>query len=329
MEDLICPPSDTGSSTEISNKGRMGDAYIKAKKLSPTEVDAIVHLQSELHIRFGEAAVKLGLLTEEDVREVLDIQFDYASFAANGGAARISSSLAIVHAPASEAAEAVRRLRSELLVRLGQESSASLAVLSPTRREGKSHIAASLAIAFAQLNIKTMLIDGNLRDPIQHRLFSLSNQSGLSTILAQRSSNSLDAIPEVIPNFWVLGSGPLPPNPLEILSAPRFRALLDHFAKQVAVFIVDTPSAMQFADAQMIARQTTCAMLVARENLTKLTDLKKSKNEMEDTGIEILGTVYNQPPKSADSEGHGWRASMLSPFSRTWGRLTRTPKGGA
>jgi len=307
----------------------MGDAYIKANKLSPSDVDAIVQLQNELNIRFGAAAVKLGLLTQEDVREVLDIQFDYASFAANGGAAKISSSLAIVHAPGSEAANAIKRLRSELLVRLGKETSAALAVLSPSRHEGKSYVAASLAIAFAQLNVKTMLIDANFRAPVQHELFSLSNQTGLSTILAKRSPNSLDSIPEVIPNFWVLGSGPLPPNPLEMLSAPKFKEFLDHFAQQVTVFIVDTPSAMQWADAQMIARQTGCALFVARENVTKLPDLKKSKSEMESIGIEVLGTVYNQPAKHSGQNGYWLQAPRPTGFSRFWSRLIRRKEGEA
>ena len=325
MEDLTHSQSEPMPShlTGITSTGRMGEAYIKANKLSLEDVDAIVQLQNELNIRFGEAAIRLGLLTEEDVREVLDVQFDYASFAANGGASRISSSLAIVHAPGSEAAEAIKRLRSELLVRLGKESSEAIAVLSPSRNEGKSYIAASLAIAFAQLNIKTMLIDANLREPVQHKLFGLTNQTGLSTILANRSSNLIDAVPEVIPNFWVMSSGPLPPNPLEILSAPKFRALLDHFATQVSVFIVDTPSAMQWADAQMIARQAGCALFVARENLTKLSHLRKAKVETEAAGIEVAGTVYNQPSRFRAPSDNPFQASKSNPFSRVWRRFIR------
>ena len=329
MQDLTRPHTDPAdqASTENPSQGRMGDAYIRANKLSPAEVDAIVRLQNELNIRFGEAAVRLKLLTEEDVREVLDQQFDYASFAANGGVSRISSSLAIVHAPGSEAAEAIKRLRSELLVRVGQDSSTALAVLSPSRHEGKSYIAASLAIAFAQLNIKTMLIDANLRSPVQHKLFGLSNQSGLSTILANRSSNLLDAIPEVIPNFWVMASGPLPPNPLEILSAPRFRTLLDHFAKNVTVFIIDTPSIMHWADAQVVAGQTGCGLFVARESVTKLSLLKKSKVEIEAAGIEVLGTIYNKPSKYPVYSNNRFPAISGNPISRIWNRLKPGSKG--
>lgn len=312
----------------VMRKGRMGDAYIKANKLTAEEVAEIVQLQNRLHIRFGEAAVRLGLLTDREVNEVLDKQFNYASFAETGLASKISSTLAIVHSPGSEAAEAIKRLRSEVLERLGQDASNAIAILSPLKNEGKSHIAASLAIAFAQLNIKTMLIDANLRTPVQHKLFGLSNQTGLSTILAKRSARTLEAIPEVMPNFWVLGSGPLPPNPLEMLSAPKLAGLLEHFARQVDVFVVDTPSTMQWADAQTIARQTGRALFVARENVTRLSEIKKAKNEITSMGVEVLGTVYNQPARRA-AGGSGFWAALLSPFTGLWRLLFRRTKGGA
>jgi chain length determinant protein tyrosine kinase EpsG len=279
----------------------MGDAYIKSKKLTPDEVKIIVDLQKRLDIRFGDAAIRLGLLTEADVQEALNAQFNYGSFSSNG-ASNISTTLDILHAPSSEAAEAIKRLRSELLTRLGGQTNLVISVLSPSQGEGKSHIAASLAIAFAQSNIRTMLIDANLRSPSQHKLFNLSNQTGLSTILAKRSVSSLAAIPEVTPNFRVLGSGPPPPNPVEILSAPRLRRLIESFSNEIRVFVVDTPSSTQWADAQIIAGQTGFALFVAREDVTKQADLKRSKLEIEAYGVEVLGIVYNKPPKNPQTE---------------------------
>jgi protein-tyrosine kinase len=334
-EASVFTPLDMGASafTHLSpevvmRKGRMGDAYIKSNKLTRSEVDEIVQLQNRLHIRFGEAAVRLGLLTEEEVRDVLDKQFNYASFAAKENSTKISSTLAIVHAPGSEDAEAIKRLRSEVLARLVDDSTIAIAIVSPVKREGKSHMAASLAIAFAQLNIKTMLIDANLRVPVQHKLFGLSNQTGLSTMLAKRSAMSLETVPEVMPQFWVLGSGPLPPNPLEMLSAPKFVQLLEHFSKQVSVFVVDTPSTLQWADAQVIARQTGRALLVARENVTKLSDLKKTKNDLLVGGVDVLGTVYNKPSKQPLPASGGFIGALLIRFQWLASLLARNPKGG-
>ena len=315
------------SAKDVMRRGRMGDAYIKSKRLTAEEVDSIVQLQEKLQIRFGEAAVILGLLTKDEVREVLDVQFDYTSFMTNGKPSSISSTLDIVHSPGSEAAEAIKRLRSELLVRFGQNKSNALALLSPLKREGKSHIAASLAIAFAQLNIKTMLIDANLRVPVQHKLFGLPNQFGLSTILAKRSAKSLDSIPQVMPNFWVLTSGPLPPNPLEIISTPKLSSLLEYFSSDVSVFIVDTPATMQWADAQMIARQTGYGLFVARQNVTKLADLKNVKREMETAGVEIVGTVFNQPGKRAGFLRGNFIGNVLANFTSFWLRSRSNSKG--
>lgn len=307
----------------VMRKGRMGDAYIKSNRLTREEVDEIVQLQNRLHIRFGEAAVRLGLLTDEEVKEVLDKQFNHASPTAKGKASKISTSLAILHAPSSEAAEAVKRLRSEILVRIGEVDSIQIAIVSPFASEGKSHMAASLAIAFAQLNIPTMLVDANLRKPSVHKLFGISNQSGVSTMLAKRSPKTLDVVSEVMPEFWVLPSGPIPPNPVEILSSPKLRDLLVSFSDKVSVFIVDTPAFLVSADAQSIALQTGRTLIVARENMTRLGDLKKVKLEMSGAGIDIIGTVYNKPPKGLGLMGKLIVSALLSPFrwlGGLWGR---------
>lgn len=316
----VFSPVDSSQSTfgklspdEVMRRGRMGDAYVKANKLTPHEVDMIVDLQKRMQIRFGDAAVRLGLLTEDDVTDALNAQFSYGSFS-NHDTSTISKTLDVLHAPKSEAAEAIKRLRSELSSRFGEGETIIVSVLSPAAGEGKSHIAASLAIAFAQSNIKTMLIDADFRTPSQHVLFNLPNQTGLSTILAKRSQSALAAVPELTPNFWVLGSGPRPPNPVEILSAPKLKNLIDTFSRKISVFIVDTPSSMQWADAQIIAEQTGFVLFVARENLTKLADLKTSKKEIESHGVKVLGIVYNKSVEEVNKTG--W-LSRLTGFAKS------------
>jgi chain length determinant protein tyrosine kinase EpsG len=310
----------------VMRKGRMGDAYIKSNRLTREEVEEIVQLQNRLHIRFGEAAVRLGLLTDEEVKEVLDKQFNYTSSLAKGKASKISTSLAILHTPSSESAEAIKRLRSEVLVRIGEVDSIQISIVSPYAGEGKSHMAASLAISFAQLNIPTMLVDANLRKPSMHKLFGLSNQVGLSTMLAKRSPKTLEAVAEVMPDFWVLASGPLPPNPVEILSAPKLRDLFANFSDKVSVFIVDTPAFLQSADAQSIALQTGRALIVARENITRLGGLKKAKLELSGAGVDVIGTVYNKPPKGIGLVGKSLVGGLLVPFRWLGGLFGRSVK---
>lgn len=303
------------SEEAVMRKGRMGDAFIKSKRLTKEQVDAIVKLQKDKGILFGEAAVKLGLLSSHEVEDVLDKQFNFNTPSGRRSTG-FAPSLAIVHSPYSEEAEGIRRLRTQILNKIGDGQHIALAILSPLKREGKSHVAASLAVAFAQLNIHTMLIDGNLRAPTLHKLFGVPNQTGLSTMLAQRSPKTLDQVPSVMPNLWLLGSGPPPPNPIEILSPPNFSKLLDRFSSDIAVFIVDTPAATIWADGETIARQTGRAIIVGRENFTKLSDLRTMNRDISGVGVEMLGTVYNQPPKSMRGTLRAIWTQLTSPFRR-------------
>ncbi|MBK6649000.1 MAG: capsular biosynthesis protein [Betaproteobacteria bacterium] len=303
------------SEEAVMRKGRMGDAFIKSNRLTKEQVEAIVRLQKERGMRFGEAAVKLGLLSSNEVEDVLDKQFNFNT-PSGRRTTGFAPSLAIIHSPYSEEAEGIRRLRTQILNKIGDGQHIALAILSPLKREGKSHIAASLAVAFAQLNIHTMLIDGNMRSPTLHKIFGIPNQTGLSTMLAQRSPKTMDQLPSVMPNLWLLGSGPPPPNPIEILSSPNFSKLLDRFSSDIAVFIVDTPAATIWADGETIARQTGRALIVGRENFTKLSDLKTLNRDISGVGVEMLGTVYNQPPKSMRGTLRAVWTQMTSPFRR-------------
>ncbi len=245
----------------VMRKGRMGDAFIRAKKLTAEQVNNVVRIQNERGLLFGEAAVKLGYLSSAEIEDVLEKQFNFNSPLGRRGT-QIASSLAIVHSPYSEEAEGIRRLRSQIVSKVGEGQQIALTILSPLKREGKSHVAASLAVAFAQLNIPTMLIDANLRAPTLHKLFGIPNQTGLSTMLARRSPKTIDQTHPVMPNLWVLSSGPPPPNPLEILSPPNFSSLLARFSSEINVFIIDTPAATIWADGETIARQTGFALMV-------------------------------------------------------------------
>jgi chain length determinant protein tyrosine kinase EpsG len=281
--------------------GRMGQAFVNAKKLTQDEVVRIVRLQRRKRIRFGEAAIRMGLLTEEDVHEVLARQFNYQTIAKHSGGSqrKISSRLLISHSPYSAEAEAIRRFRSEILLRAGEPDCLVITLVSPNSREGKSHLAASLAIAFAQLNLKTLLIDANLRKPSQHQFFDLSNKTGLSTMLVGRTLPTLDLSHTVTDHLNVITAGPKPPNPSEILSQPALSELLDKFRPDVKVIIIDTPPTRVGPDAQIIAPQAGNVIMVCRRDSTSITALHKAYRDMETTSVRILGSFFNTVPTTA------------------------------
>jgi chain length determinant protein tyrosine kinase EpsG len=290
----------------------MGQAFVNARKLTQEEVTKIIQLQRRSRVRFGEAAIRLGLLTEDDVHEVLSQQFNYQTVTRHGTGSRkkISDKLLIAHSPYSPQAEAIRRLRSETLLRLGEQRCIALALVSPGIGEGKSHLTASLAIAFAQLNMQTLVIDANLRKPTQHLLFDISNKSGLSTMLAGRTVPTLDLTHAIVPHLRVLTSGPKPPNPSEILNAPALAELIDRFAQETQVILVDTPPATIGPDAQIIAQQVGRAILICREDQTRLSDLRSAHQAMETASVQVLGSFYNRVD-SAEVESVGLLRRIL------------------
>lgn len=286
--------------TDLAN--RMGQAFIAAKKLTEEEVIRIVQLQQRKRIRFGEAAIKLGLLNEEDVHAVLAQQFNYQTIAKHGEGSKkkVSSRLLISHSPYSAQAEAIRRFRSEVMLRAGDQPCLVIALTSPNAKEGKSHLSASLAIAFAQLNLKTLLIDANLRKPSLHQLFDVSNKTGLSTMLAGRTLPTLDLSHAITNYLSVIPSGPKPPNPSEILSAPNLSDLLDKFKPDVKVIIIDTPPTRVGADAQIIAPQAGNVIMLCRKDQTTASNLRVAYESIEAGSVKVLGTFFNTVPDALD-----------------------------
>ena len=285
---------ETGPQTAASSAAadKMGARFVEAGLLTQDQVAHVVELQNSANIRFGEAAVRLGLLTEQNVQAVLSEQFNYAT--ALFPSKNLDPTLAIAHAPFGLESEAIRQIRAELSIRLSDLERISVALVSANEREGKSYLAASLALAFSQMGKRTLLIDADLRSARQHGLFGLDNKTGLSTMLAGRTPIAAGVGAEGFPHLRVLCAGPKPPNPLEILLQPALSNLMKQLADDFDVFIVDTPAAKTSSDAQTIAQQVGMCLLVGRQHYTTLDDLRQTQTQMQTAGAQILGTVYNE-----------------------------------
>lgn len=274
-----------------NNADQMGSRFIEAGLLTAAQVERVVELQKVGNLRFGEAAVRLGLLTEQNVQMVLSEQFNYATALVPSDS--LDKSLDIALSPFGIEAEAIRQIRAELSIRLSQQEKISLAIVSAVEGEGKSYLAASLALAFSQMGKRTLLIDANMRSPTQHLLFGLENKTGLSTILAGRTAVSAGSLAKGFPHLRVLNAGPQPPNPLEILLQPALTKLMQELANDFDVFIVDTPAVQVSSDAQTIAQQAGMCLLVARQHHSDLAALRNTEAQMKTSGTQIIGTVYN------------------------------------
>lgn len=290
----------------------MGELLIQAGKLTRAQVDQIIQVQESLQLRFGEAARQLNLLSEQDIRAVLAHQFNYVTATNLRVGLDASSPLPIANSPYSPEAEAIRRIRSELLLEARGLTPLQLAVVSPGVGEGRTYMAANLAFSFAQVGKRTLLIDADFRSPKVHTYFSMNNKKGLSGVLSGRSDVTLDVMTMVLPNLYVLPAGPLPPNPLEILQDPNLSALIEKLARDLDVIVVDTPPATASSDSKVIARQVGAALAMGREHRTRIADLRVTVEAMQDVGVRVFGTVYNR------YDGHSDRSSTASSEPGPW-----------
>jgi protein-tyrosine kinase len=288
-------------STKVRNADRsIGAILIDAGRLSPTDAERIAKYQQQVELRFGEAGVELGLLNEADVLYALSLQFDYP-FIQPGGSRPISPEVVAAYKPFSPEGERMRALRSQLQLRWFAEAGrdSALAVVSGARSEGRSHLAANLAVTFAQLGQRTLLIDGNLRSPRQHSLFKVENQVGLSSLLAGRMQDQVVTFVHGIPGLAILPAGPTPPNPAELLSRPAFSRILEQSKSSFDIVLIDTPAFDSGVDAALLARATGAALAIARNHVTRTVSFTNVVGHLNDSGVHLVGSVLVDVPMGA------------------------------
>jgi protein-tyrosine kinase len=273
----------------------IGTILFEDGKLTAAEVAQVMALQQSHGMRFGEAALHLRLINEDDLRRALAQQYDFHYLEAE--ADDVSHEIIAAFNPYHPRVEEMRALRSQLLIRWfnteQQGTTRALAIVSPGAQEGRSYLAANLAVLFSQLGHRTLLIDADLRSPRQHRLFNLSDRIGLSAVLSGRAGmNAASGIPG-IPWLRVLPAGPTPPNPQELLSRASFGTLLKEVSPEFDVILLDSPPALHYADVQNVAYRAGSALVLARRNHTRVADTAAVSRELADCGVRMVGSVIN------------------------------------
>jgi protein-tyrosine kinase len=282
------PGAPTGSDDRA-----IGAILIDSGKITAEDAERVLRYSREHAIRFGDAAIALRLVTDNDIQQVLARQFDYAYL--QPGQSDVSAEVVAAWAPFSPQVEALRALRSQLLLRwfTGEKDHKILTVISAARGDGRTHVAANLAVVFSQMGERTLIVDADLRNPRQHELFSIGNASGVSTLLAQRTCpESIQRVPGFV-DLSVLPSGPIPPNPSELLGRTAFGMLCDTLAAQYDVVIVDTSAAALGSDYQLVANRAKGAAVVARKNHTPMDVCRSLADETRAAGAAVVGSVLN------------------------------------
>jgi chain length determinant protein tyrosine kinase EpsG len=262
-------------------------------KITRDEFKAIIAVQNEQDLRFGDAALLLGLVQNEDIKSVLAEQFSYTSPPdRNSG---LDSRLIAAFQPESPQTEAFRSLRSELLLRyFNRGAHLSLAMVGSEDANGIALTASNLAITFAQLGIRTLLVDANLRTPQLNKLFGHNERSyGLSDLIAERAQMEPVAIP-TLGSLWVLTAGTQAPNPQELLANKHYAERLQALSDQFEVTIINTPPLNSVKDAQLIAAHSGAALVVVQENVSRLKELDTICSSLRGVGVRLLGAALQQ-----------------------------------
>jgi chain length determinant protein tyrosine kinase EpsG len=272
----------------------LGDLLVGANHLTSEQVAQVLDYQQKHDVRFGEAAIALGMVSGEDVLRALGQQFHYPY--AVDGEARASPEIVVANEPFGIQAEAFRALRSQVLMRLfsnPEEPRRALAVMSPDSGDGRTFFAANLAVALSQIGGRTLLLDADMRSSRQHEVFRIENATGLSTILSGRNASNVIQPVRGLPSLFVLPCGATPPNPLELVERPAFGLLVKELLNKFDHVVVDTPAACYGTDFAVIAAKCGAGLLVSRRNQNRLEGVENCLAIAGQGGVKMAGIVVN------------------------------------
>lgn len=206
-----------------------------------------------------------------------------------------SIALEVHEDPRSAIAEAYRSVRTALQFSTPEGAPKRLVVTSTTRNEGKSTTSLALAINFAQMGQRVLLIDGDMRNPTVHKLLGISNDFGLSNLLSSDNRGDKMITPTVIPNLSVLTAGPIPPNPVDLLTGPKLLLLLNITAALgIDYVIVDAPPMLGLADAVVLGNQLQNVLYVVQASSTRKAQIKNALRRLRQAGLVPRGVVLTQ-----------------------------------
>jgi capsular exopolysaccharide synthesis family protein len=235
----------------------------------------------------------------------------------NGHEKRIE--LVAQHLPKSQMSEAFRALRTSLLLSQADHAPQVILVTSALPREGKTTAAANLAVTLAQLGDRTVLLDADLRKPGIGRLLNLGSgkYAGLSSYLAGASSLDLVTVPHpVVPNLSAIPTGPLPPNPADLLSSHRLVEAIAELRTKFKFIVIDSPPIMAATDAVIVSVLTDGVLLVVRSGETPKVAFTRTRDLLNSVNARILGVVLNAVDSGAPDYYYSYR---YYPYSYGYG----------
>lgn len=297
--------------TQLPN-ARSGDnlviispAVVPEKPVSPNKVlNVAAALVAGLLVALGVAFLldylDQSIKSDEELTERLGlIAIGHIAFAP-AGKERLAELVTLdSQSPASEAYKA---LRTSLLFSTIDQELKTIVVTSAAPEEGKSRTAANLAVVLAGAGHKTVLIDADFRRPSLHKIFGRVRNVGLSNLIVQDAiENEAITAVEWVPNLWLITSGPIPPNPSELLGSGRMKELMARLRSAFTYLILDTPPVNAVTDAPVLASAANATILVVEQGRTTFPALAHAKRMLDRVGAHTVGVVMNKVRASPGS----------------------------
>lgn len=271
---------------------RIGQLLLAEGKLTPEGTVRILRRQRERGIRFGEAALELGLLHEDDLWRVIADQFEYTYLKRRSG--QDYEELPTFYEPYNPAMEVFRNVRNQLMCRWRSDTRKTLAVVSPRSGDGRSYVATRLATVFAQYGQRTLLIDGDWRRPgIDSPLPQEPGNLGLAGVLTGFSKDEAILKAPGQDSLFILPAGPAPADPLRLLSRERLYDHLGTVAGHFDMVLVDTPAAAANPDFQALSGWARSALLVARQGKTRQSEAVAIRRALRNAQCPLVGALVN------------------------------------
>ena len=201
----------------------------------------------------------------------------------------------------SPISEQYRTIRTNIQFASVDREMQLIAVTSGTPGEGKSTTSANLAVVMAQQGMKVLLLDADLRKPTVHYTFNQTNTFGLTNVLMKKIELGSAVKETEIDHLYVLTSGPIPPNPAELLASKMMKELMLQVRKEFDVIIIDTPPILAVADTQIIANECDGTVLVAASGKAEIENTKKAADLLQSASSTLLGVVLNYKDTKGDS----------------------------
>lgn len=283
------------SNIQIIDAAKPPDAPYKPQKAKSISISILFALFCGVGFVFFLEYLDSSIHAAEDVRIYLDLPFlGYIPSISRQTKTIVERGLICHLKPTSASAEAYRAVRTSILFAFPQDTPLkSILVTAALPEEGKSMIASNLSLIFNQTNERVVLIDMDMRRPVQNKIFNLEQKNGLSNFLAGNIDLESIIKPTLIRNLYVVTSGVIPPNPSELLSSKKIRQFFDELKSRFDRIIGDSPPILSVADTSLLANIVDGVVLVIKGASTRIEAIKKAKEKILEAKGKVIGVIIN------------------------------------